>query len=174
MSMPRPEQGGRYNGAALNSFLLALGHSQPLVQKILRDAGVDRIDPDRWYDAAWAIAIYFKIGEQIGPGAVIAVGKRMIETAPFPPDIPDVPSVLRSLDAAYKMNVQGPDTGDITCELDDEHSATLEWNTWGPCALNIGIIEGCCARFGAQALVEHGATGCMDQGAPSCIYRVSW
>ena len=171
---PDPTLGGQYNGAALNSFLLGLGHSETLVQKILRDHGVDHIDPNRWYDAAWAVEIYFAIAEQIGRGAIIAVGKRMIETAPFPPGIADVKSVLLSLDAAYKLNVRGKDTGDITCEFEDDHNATLEWNTWGPCPLNVGIIEGCCSRFGAQALVEHGAGGCQDRGDPTCIYHVSW
>jgi hypothetical protein len=174
MSMPKPEYGGQYNGAALNSFLLSLGHSQPLVDKILRDAGVDRIDPDRWYDAVWAIRIYYAIGEQIGRSALISVGKRMIETAPFPPGIDDVRSVLLSLDAAYKLNVRGQHTGSITCEFVDDSDAILEWDTWGPCALNIGIIEGCCSRFGAHALVEHGAGGCMDRGDRSCTYRVGW
>lgn len=174
MNMPKSELGGQYNGAALNSFLLALGHSQPLVQKILHDFGVERIDPDRWYDAAWAISIYYAIVDQIGRGAIIAVGKRMIETAPFPPGIDDVRSVLLSLDAAYKMNARGPDAGQITCKFEDDFSAFLEWDTWGPCALNIGIIQGCCSRFGAHALVEHGPSGCMDEGAGSCTYTVSW
>ena len=174
MTHPDPRHGGTYNGAALNSFLLGLGHSETLVHKILRDHGVDSIDPNRWYPAEWAIKIYFAIHDQIGRGALIAVGKRMIETAPFPPGIADVKSVLLSLDAAYRLNVRGTGTGTITCEFDDDHNATLEWDTWGPCALNIGIIEGCCSRFGAHALIEHGATGCMDHGATSCIYRVSW
>ena len=174
MTQPAPGPDRQYNGAALNSFLLGLGHAEALVHKLLRDPGVDPIDPNRWYDAAWAIQIYFAIGEQIGRGALIAVGKRMIETAPFPPGIADVKSVLLSLDAAYRLNVRGTGTGTITCEFDDDHNATLEWDTWGPCALNIGIIEGCCSRFGAHALIEHGATGCMDHGATSCIYRVSW
>lgn len=174
MNMPKSDSDGQYNGAALHSFLLALGHSQPLVQKILRDHGVESIDANRWYEATWAIPIYYAIAEQIGRSAIIAVGKRMIETAPFPPGIDDVRSVLLSLDAAYKMNARGPDTGDITCEFEDDFSAVLEWDTWGPCALNIGIIQGCCSRFGAHALVEHGATGCMDEGARSCVYRVSW
>ena len=172
--IPKPEHGGEYNGGALNSFLLGLGHSQALVDKILREHGVDGIDPDRWYDAHWAVGIYYAIEAQIGRGALIAVGRRMIETAPFPPGIDSVRSVLQSLDAAYKMNVRGGVPGGITCEFDDDHSAVLEWDTWGPCALNIGIIEGCCARFGADPLVEHGPGGCMDKGAPSCTYRVSW
>ena len=174
MSLPNPELGGQYHGAALNSFLLGLEHSRPLVQKILRDFGVEGIDPDRWYEATWAIPIYYAIQDQIGPAAVIAVGKRMIETAPFPPGINDVRSVLLSLDVAYKMNARGPGVGSITCEFEDDHSAVSEWASWGPCALNIGIIQGCCSRFGAEALVEHSAAGCMDTGARSCIYHVSW
>lgn len=174
MSLPDPKLGGQYHGAALNSFLLGLEHSRPLVQKILRDFGVEGIDPDRWYDAAWAIRIYYAIQDQIGPAAVIAVGKRMIETAPFPPGITDVRGVLLSLDLAYKMNARGPGTGGITVEFEDDHSAVSEWDSWGPCALNVGIIQGCCARFGTQALVEHSAGGCMDTGARSCVYHVSW
>lgn len=172
--MPNAELGGEYNGSALNSFLLGLGHSQNLVDKILRDHGVDRIEPERWYPAAWAIAIYYAIEAQIGRGALIAVGRRMVETAPLPPGLDSVRSLLASLDAWYKLVARGPDTGDILCEFEDSHSAVLEWNTWGPCGLNVGIIEGACTRFGAQALIEHGATGCMDRGATSCTYRVSW
>lgn len=165
---------GEYHGAALHSFFLALGHSESLVAKVLRDCGVDRIDPDKWYDQKLALAIYKAIGDQIGRNALIAVGKRMIETAPFPPGLDDVETILGSLDAAYRMNVRGPDLGQIEVTFDDENSATIHWSTPGPCALNIGIIEGCCSRAGKRALVEHGATGCMDKGAPSCIYRVSF
>ena len=34
-----------YYGAALNSFVLAFGESHAVVQKILVDAGIERIDP---------------------------------------------------------------------------------------------------------------------------------
>lgn len=165
--------GSEYNGAALNSFLLALGHSESLVQKVLRDAGVTSIDPGRWYDVKFAMDIYFAIYEQIGRGAVIAIGKKMIEAAPFPPGLDDVKSLLMGLDAAYRLNVRGTGLGEITCSFEDDHSAVLVWNTLGPCPLNIGIIEGCCARVGATALVEHGAGRCMDEGGTSCTYLVS-
>ncbi len=173
--IPDPKNGGQYWGASLNSFLLAVGHSPALVQKILREHHLDRIDPERWYDAAAVIPIYYAIEQQIGRSAVIAVGKRMIEAANFPPGLEDVRTLLMSLDIAYKLNCRGPDSGGITCELEDDNSAVLEFTgTWGPCALQIGIIEGSCARLGVQPLVEHGATGCMDRGGKSCTYRVSW
>lgn len=172
--MRRTNSGGEYNGAALYSFLLGLGHSEALVQKVLRDVGVDSIDPNRWYEINWAIGVYYSIYEKIGRGALIAVGKKMIEAAPFPPGLDDVKSLLMGLDAAYRLNARGPDIGEITCEFDDDHCATLVWTSLGPCPLNIGIIEGCCSRVGVQALVEHGAGGCMDDGAPSCTYLVSF
>lgn len=163
-----------YFGGSLNSFVVALGHSEALVQKILGEVGIDRIDPERWYDFDVAIAVYHKVAREIGRGAVIAVGKKIIETAEFPPGIGDVQTLLKSLGMAYHLNTRGPNVGDILCTIEDEHSATLEWSAGGPCALNFGIIEGCCARYGTKALVEHGAGGCMEQGAPACIYQVNW
>jgi hypothetical protein len=165
---------GEYNGASLHSFVLALGHSEPVVQKLLRERGVDRLDPNRWYEMKWAIGVYYAVGQQIGRSALIEVGKKIIETAEFPPGLDDIHALLSSLDAAYRLNCRGPDIGAITCEFEDDHNAVLEWTTLGPCALNIGIIEGCCARVGKRALVEHGAGGCMDEGGPSCVYRVSF
>lgn len=163
-----------YSGAALNSFVLALGDSHDIVQKILADAGVDRIDPQRWYDLDWALSIYDRITKEVGPGAVRAVGKKMIEAAVYPPGIDNVQTLLMSLDAAFHLNARGPDIGNITCTIEDDHSATLDWAVQGPCALCIGILEGSCARYGVKALVEHAPGGCKDSGAPTCIYYVTW
>ena len=168
------EEKREYSGAALNSFILALGHAHDVVHKILSDAGVERIDPDRWYDFDWASAIYFKIGAQVGRGALIEVGRNMIQTAEFPPGIDGVASVLMSLDMAYRLNARGPNIGEITTVLEDEHSATSVWSPKFPCALNVGILEGSCARYGAKPLIEHGAGGCVDEGGSACTYHVSW
>jgi hypothetical protein len=165
---------GEYYGSALSSFMLALGHSQALIEKILHSNGVERIDPERWYELNWSAAFYTSIAKQVGSRAVTAVGMSIIETAPFPPDLKDVRDVLANLDAAYHMNARGPATGSILTSFDDERSATIVWTAPGPCALNVGIIHGCCNRFGARALIEHGATGCMERGASSCTYLVTW
>ena len=170
MQVDKPE----YYGAALNSFVLAFGENNTLVQKILADAGVDRIDPTRWYDYEWASAIFYRIAKEVGPAAAATVGRKMIEAAVFPPNIDRVQAVLQSLGAAFKLNTRGPDVGDILCTIEDDHSATIERTQKGSCAFNIGIIEGGCARYGAKALVEHGAGGCQDRGDPTCIYHVSW
>ncbi len=171
----RTHQGeGRYSGAALNSFLLGLGHSEALVKKVLTDAGVDSIDPERWYEINWAIGIYFSIAEKIGRGAIIEVGKKMIEAAAWPPGVDkDIKSLLGSLDTAYRMAAEGPNIGEIRCEFHDDESATLVWTSMGPCALNIGIMQGCCSKLGIQAVVEHAPGECMDDGGSSCTYFLS-
>lgn len=162
-----------YYGAALQSFILAFGESQPLIAKILADAGVDHIDPDRWYDYDWASAIFYRIGEQVGRAAVMAVGRKMVEAAVLPPGLDSVEKLLMSLGAWFRLNARGP-VGDIFCTMDDEYSATIVRTQRGLCAFNIGIIEGSCLRYGVRPLIEHGAGGCQDSGAPTCTYHVSW
>ena len=174
MIKTKANPGAEYNGASLNAFILALGHSQGIVQKILGDVGLDSIDPQRWYDFDLATEIYYKIVAEVGPSAAIEVGRKIIEAAEFPPQITSVEDVLMSFDAAYRLNVRGGVPGQIKCTLEDDCAATLDWSVAGPCALNIGIIEGSCARYGAKVLIEHGAGGCMDDGATTCIYHVSW
>ena len=169
MNMAKAE----YYGAALNSFVLAFGESNPIVKKILADAGVERIDAEAWYDYDWAMSIYYRIGEQVGRAASIEVGRKMIEAAALPPGLDSAQKLLMSLGPWFKLNARG-DAGDIFCTLEDDHSATIVRTQRGLCPLNIGIIEGGCARFGVKPLIEHGMGGCQDEGAPTCTYHVTW
>ena len=168
------EEKREYSGAALNSFVLAFEQSEALMKKILADAGVDRIDPTVWYDYDWAIEIFYKIEREVGRAALIEVGRRMIETAPYPPGIDSIETLLPALGPAFSMNARGPKVGTITCTFDDETSATLDWSAKGPCAICMGILEGSCTRYGVKPLIEHGPEGCKDTGAETCIYHVSW
>ena len=162
-----------YSGAALYSFILAMGHSKEIIDKILADAGVDRIDPERWYEFDWAISIFYKIEAVIGRAALIEVGRKMIEAATYPPEIDSVETLLPTIGYWYALNAHGPDVGTISCTFTGENSATLDWSARGPCAIRKGILEGACLRYGVKPLIEHG-DGCMDHGAPTCMLHVSW
>jgi hypothetical protein len=171
----REREKREYSGAALNAFVLGLAHSQSVVDKILADAGVDKIDSEVWYDFDWAIGILLEIEKVLGPAVVRECGKKMIETAEYPPEINSVETLLPALGHWYALHARGPGVGTIECELDDDHSATLDWSTRrGPCSFCIGILEGACERYGVKPLVEHGAGGCRHTGAPTCIYHVTW
>ena len=163
-----------YSGAALTSFIVALSQSQPTIDKLLADAGVDHIDPEAWYDYDWAVGFFFTIEKLLGKDATAKVGRSMIEAASYPPEIDNITALLSGLGYWFELNARGPDVGKITCEFEDEHTAFIDNSARGPCSLNVGIIEGACARYGITPLIEHGTGGCKDDGAPTCIYRVSW
>lgn len=164
-----------YSGAALNTFILGLTHSQSVVDKILADAGVDKIDPEAWYDFKWAEDFFLRVQEVLGAAVVRACGKTMIESAEYPPEINSIETLLPGLSHWYAYHARGPNVGTITVEVEDDHSATLDWATGRfPCSFCIGILEGACARYGVIPLIEHGASGCRDDGASTCIYHMSW
>lgn len=164
-----------YSGAALSSFILALAGSRSIVDKLLADAGVDEIDPETWYDYEWSMSFYSKIEAELGKDALAQVGRSMIEAATYPPEIDNIRTLLSGLGQWFELNARGSKLGTLSCEWEDEHTAVIE-NTihQGRCALNIGIIEGACARYGIEPLIEHGADTCKDEGGTACIYRVSW
>lgn len=165
------------SGAALATFIVALADNQDIVDKILADANIESIDPETWYDYEWAVAFFYRIERELGKAALTEIGRSMIQSALFPPQIDSVEVLLGSLDAWFKLNARGPDVGGFTCEFEDEHAAVIENSAWGPCSLNLGVIAGACSRFGVKPLIEHAAGGCQDpgDGRPStCVYRVSW
>ncbi|MCA9684968.1 MAG: hypothetical protein KC457_22490 [Myxococcales bacterium] len=168
------QQKNEYSGAALTSFIVALADSKGIVDKLLADAGVESIDPEAWYDYDWAVSFFYKIEAQLGKAAIASVGRSMIEAAVYPPEIDGVKALLASLGHWFALNARGPEVGTILCEFEDDHSAIIDNSARGPCSLNIGIIEAACARYGTVPLIEHGTEGCKDDGAPTCIYRVSW
>lgn len=162
-----------YSGAALRSFILGLSGSEAIIEKLLADVGLEHIDPNAWYDYDWAISLYFKIEAEIGRAALTEVGRTMIETATYPPEIDSVQKLLLGLGHWFALNARGPNVGTIICTLEDDNSATLDWSARSPCAIGIGILEGACSRYGVKPLIEHGDR-CQDTGASTCIYHVSW
>ena len=165
----------KYSGAALNTFVLGLTESKSVVDKILADAGIEKIDPEAWYDFEWAENFFIKVQEVLGTAVVNQCGKTMIESASYPPEIHSVETLLPALGQWYSFHARGPGVGTIVCEMEDETSATIAWSTGRfPCSFCRGILEGACTRYGVKPLIEHGVGGCRDQGAPTCIYHVSW
>lgn len=169
------QQKREYSGAAMYSFILGLGDSKSAANKILADMGVDTLDPESWYDFEWAEEFYLKARDVLGDAVVNQCGRTMIETAEYPPEINSIETLLLGFGQWYGFHSRGPNVGTIVCEMEDEHSATLDWSTGRfPCSYCLGILEGACTRYGVKPLIEHGPDGCRDNGASACIYYVSW
>lgn len=164
-----------YSGGALNTFVLGLKDSPAIVEKVLAEVGLERIDPEAWYDFEVAERVMLTAQKLAGQAVMRQIGKTMVESAEYPPEIDSVGTLLPALPHWYALHARGPDVGTITCEMEDEHSATLDWATGRfPCAFCMGILEGACTRFGVKPLIEHGAGSCKDHGDRTCIYHVSW
>src|SRR5262245_65050987 len=103
-----------YSGAALRSFIIGLSGSEAIVKKLLADAGVTDIDPDGWYDYGWAMQFFYKVEAELGRGALVEVGRKMIETATYPPEIDSVQKLLPGLGYWFALNARGPEVGTIT------------------------------------------------------------
>jgi hypothetical protein len=166
---------GQYYGAALHAFVKGLSQSESLILQILRAHGLERIEPDQWYDLNTARSIYYMVGRQVGERSLHAVGLQMINSARFPPEIRDVRGVLLSLDHAYHMNVRGPEIGSIAVEFAGDDTALVTFDrTPFPCALRRGVTVGAARKFMSHALLEHGPDGCIDRGGSSCTFHVTW
>ena len=165
-----------YSGAALSSFIVGLSEHKAVLDKLLADAGVDKIDPEAWYDYDWAFDLFDKIENELGRAAIIKVGRSMVETAVYPPEVDSAEQILSNIGYWWQLNARGDDIGVLTCEWEDDHTAIIEaTNHRCRCTLMYGIIEGACSRYGITPLVEHGPGSCIQQGTgPVCIWRVSW
>jgi len=164
---------GQYAGTALKGGILDLS-SPLLIEQILAAHGLNGVDEAEWYPLATALSIYRMIGEKVGPRVLHAIGSRIVTSAPYPPGITDIRSVLLSLNDSYHRNVRGPDIGHVACSFDDDRSATATFVTPFPCVLCVGILQGCFKKYQQAALIEHGVDGCVDEGATLCTYRISW
>lgn len=174
--MTATNENREYSGAALSSLIVGLSEHQAVVNKLLADAGVSKIDPEAWYDIEWAFDLFDKIEHELGRAAIIKVGRSMVEAAIYPPEIDSAEKILSSMGYWWALNARGPDIGAMTCEWEDEHTAIIEATVYRcRCTLTLGIIEGACTRYGITPLIEHGPGSCIQQKTgPKCLYRVSW
>ncbi len=148
--------------------------SDGLVQPILAEHGLDRVDPAAWYPLDTVRSIYAAVQARVGRFALRTIGRAIAEARTPPPSVKDIRQVLAGIGAAYLQRVRGPDAGAIACSFEDDSTAILVYRTPFNCALGMGTILGFCSKYEAAPLIEHGADGCGDTGADACTYRVTW
>lgn len=165
-----------YSGAALNSVIVGLSDHKAVLDKLLADAGVRTIDPEAWYDYDWAFDLFDKIQAELGAAAMVKVGRSMVETAVYPPEVDAAEKILSGIGYWWQLNARGPGIGDMSCEWEDEHTAVIDSTVHRcQCTLTLGIIEGACTRYGITPLIEHAPGSCIQKKTGTrCVYRVSW
>lgn len=167
------------------SILAMIGGMELLkarAQRILAENGIAKLEPRAWYSMRNAIAAISSIEEKIGPVTMRAVGRKIPETARFPPELRTLEEALRSLDVAYQMNHRGQHAGNIggyryeTAAVG--RGGRMVCDNPYPCNFDHGIIEALSERFRPKEAVwvrvEHGPQGCRQKGSSACTYQISW
>ena len=155
---------------------MKLGEEQAL--KFLADHGISPLERTRWYPLSAVLGLYQTINQEIGPGTMRAVGRKLPETARLPADLYSVESALRSVDTAYRMNHRGAgNIGGYHFMSTGPRSVRMHCDNPYPCVMDEGLLEALSERFKPQdswVRIEHVSATCRQRGDTGCTYTISW
>ncbi|HEU4408506.1 MAG TPA: hypothetical protein VFS43_24805 [Polyangiaceae bacterium] len=177
-------------GQSVESFLSATELQTAVMRKILVQSGFPpRVVSTDWYpQARWLAALRF-IAEAIGENTLLAVGKRIVDSAAWPEEVTTIDAGLASIDVAYHMNhrINGaplfdPATGTMTegighyqyCPAETRRAVMVCHNPY-PSDMDRGIILAVARKFKPAAEVSlDESKPTRKRGGESCTYHVTW
>ncbi|MGB1286071.1 MAG: hypothetical protein ACPG7F_06020 [Aggregatilineales bacterium] len=111
---------------------------------------------------------------------MIKVGMKITEIAKLPPEIQTVHQILGSMNAAYHMNVRGPDIGCYGYEKLSDRSARVICTNPYPSDFDYGLIYNFTRRFApsdtefVRVVRDDSIPNRKNGGSDTCIYTVEW
>jgi len=198
MRVVPPLTGIEANASGIKLLLSGFGLFPSILKKILVEKGIvapgeedgRQLTKDRWFPLESWLAVHDVILKEIGPNALLSLGKRIVDENPnFPSGIKDIPSALHALDIAFhrshrKFGVLMYDGASSTMlegighyrvrYLSGEHSADVICDTPYLCEVDQSIVTGTVGAFDRKAKIVHAEGPCKRKGDPSCTFTVSW
>jgi hypothetical protein len=186
------------NGTTIHSVLSIL-KMQFLADAVFTKAGLPmpkdiKQDANAWYSQQGWLNVFKQIAEKIGSATLLAIGKKIPESAVFPPHVKDVTSALQSIDVAYHMNHRN-NKGEVLFNPNnspghqliegighyqyfpgkDQKQAIVVCNNPYPCEFDRGIITAMAQRFAPHSSTRHDdSKPCRKKGADNCTYIIDW
>ena len=179
------------NGQTVLSVVAGMVN-QDFARKILADNGIKEVKPEGWYpQQAWLDA-FKAISEKIGPVALSSIGRKIPESAQWPPQVNSIETALSSIDIAYHMNHRlngapmfDPKTGAMKEGIGHYKAAktgtrevTVTCDNPYPCEFDKGIITAAAKKFKpadvASIVLIEDEKACRMSGGGSCVYKVTW
>jgi hypothetical protein len=162
------------NGTTINSTIEGTA-IKTLAQGLLEKEGLpSQPDSNSWYPQQKWLNVLKEIQNKFGVGALKTIGKRIPETAKFPPDVNTIEAGLNSIGVAYRMNHKGGEIGYYKFQKTGENEGIVESLNPYPCDFNMGIVEGMAKRFVPTAKVQHQQEECRKTGGNVCKYKITW
>jgi hypothetical protein len=146
---------------------------------ILQKYNLTNIQPDQWYplqlslDAARALADSASTGTE----SLVAIGMKLIDTMPFPPDVKTIPQAVEMLNRVVSSIIRNvPDGFGTTIKIINERHLQLVQNDTTPPELAFGYFWAIASRFKPPYnifLVRHVPNPNPDE-EPGDVFDIKW
>ena len=185
------EDGITVNGQTILSVVNALekAKAKDIALDVLAENNLINIEDKKWYKQIDWLNTFKSISEEMGETILFFIGKSIIDSAEFPPEIDDLEKGLASIDIAYHMNHQkggkqmlNPENGEKlngigsykVTEVQDNQIKMVCENPY-PCDFDRGIITSMSRKFEPLAEVKlDPSTKGRKEGKKSSTYVITW
>lgn len=145
-----------------------------VIQPLLPKHGLDNIDPEKWYPHQSWMNLLKELSEMPGgQSALVAFGKKVVETAAMPPELDSIPKVLAALQAIHHLNLRNiPADEGYWLEEKGENIIHVYHNTPNPLDSIYGFIWGLAQRF--RGPNEPFSVKIVPSDHPGGVLEVRW
>jgi hypothetical protein len=181
------------NGETVLSIVNGMEMFKKEAFDILKTNGIDNPKPGLWYpQQAWLNA-FKTISEKLGANTLFLIGKKIPESAQWPPFVDNIEKALGSIDIAYHMNhrigvealfnpmtgVMKEGIGHYGFSKAGDTSVVMVCNNPYPCDFDRGIIDAAAKKFKPSNVLtvntrHDDSQPCRKKGHDSCTYLVNW
>ena len=171
--------GVQVNGETVLSVLNGMSSHREIAQSILSKNGITDPKPGQWYpQQAWLDA-FKDIANRVGATALLAIGKKIPESAQWPPGTDSIEQALALIDIAYHMNHRGGEIGHYQFKSTGDRAGAMLCNNPYPCNLDRGLVDAVARKFkptdATSVSVKHDdSQPCREKGADACTYLIRW
>lgn len=166
------------SGHVVAALVEGLGTFKITALKILKENGLENPQAGRFYALEGWIASLRHIEATVGDRTLFHIGKSVLSTAEFPPDIRDIQQLLSGIDTAYHMNHRGGEIGHYEFRQTGPNAGLMRCTNPYPCRFDLGLLTEATrlfAPYGAAFVrVEHASERCRKNGDKDCVYSLAW
>ena len=166
------------NGETIQSFINGMGSYQSIFEHTLKENGITKPQKGEWYSQQDWLNSFSVIAQKTGPATLKMIGKQIIHTAVWPPDVNTINKALASIDVAYHLNHRGGEIGHYQYEKLAERKARITCNNPYPCDFDLGVISGAINKFAVPqdrpVIVHEDINICRKNHGDICVYIITW
>ncbi len=164
-------------GDAVISFVDGMEDLREIGLKILRKFGIENPEAGKWYSQQkWLYALE-EISKKVGSSTLNVIGRKIPETAIFPPNVNSVAQILSLLNTAYHSNHRGGEIGVYKFESISDNSGFMLCNNSYPCDFDQGLILSLIKKYNKKdgcVKISHANEECRKNGDDLCTYFIEW